>query len=123
VSDGRALGRIGVAILALLFACADAPAPDTAPPAGQGDDLPGTELPPVAPVAPAIIHSPSSVPRPVPSTPARAPTPVPVFNAAPAPSYAPGPPQGPVTNYGTGGMQAPPGSAPNPPYPAGGLMH
>jgi len=32
-------------------------------------------------------------------------------------------PQGPVTGYGAGGMQAPPGAPPNPPYPAGGLMH
>lgn len=37
---------------------------------------------------------------------------------SPSPNYI-----GPVTGYGTGGMQQPPGSGPNPPYPPGGLMH
>lgn len=60
-----------------------------------------------------------------------APTPLPPFvpapgyapPAAPAQNFAPGLPAGPVTNYGTGGMQAMPGAPPNPPYPASGLMH
>jgi hypothetical protein len=42
---------------------------------------------------------------------------------SPAPNFSPGLPSGPVTNYGTGGLQAPPGAAPNPPYSPGGLMH
>jgi hypothetical protein len=48
----------------------------------------------------------------------------PVFPApAPPPGgFAPGLPSGPVTNYGTGGMQQMPGAPPNPPYPPGGLM-
>jgi hypothetical protein len=47
----------------------------------------------------------------------------------PTPSARPGqfsPPAnsvGPVTGYGTGGMQQLPGSGPNPPYPPGGLLH
>ena len=39
------------------------------------------------------------------------------------PNFSPGLPAGPVTNYGTGGLQALPGAPPNPPYPPGGLMH
>jgi hypothetical protein len=42
---------------------------------------------------------------------------------SPAPNFSPGLPSGPVTNYGTGGLQAPPGAPPNPPYGPGGLMH
>jgi len=41
----------------------------------------------------------------------------------PQPMPAPLPPAGPVTNYGTGGMQAPPGAPPNPPYPPRGLLN
>lgn len=119
----RALGWAGAAVLAFLFGCADGPTPDTSrpPPIGQGDVLPGTQVPPVEPVAPAIIHSPALEPLPAPSIRATAPTPVPVFSATP--SAPPSLPQGPVTNYGTGGMEALPGSPPNPTYPPGGLMH
>ncbi|MGH7091830.1 MAG: hypothetical protein ACREFQ_23320, partial [Stellaceae bacterium] len=59
---------------------------------------------------------------------------VPLFELPPPKSVPPLPPYlpqpmgplpptpGPVTNYGTGGMQTPPGAPPNPPYPPQGLM-
>jgi hypothetical protein len=82
--------------------------PSRAPAPQPGDVAPDLRVPPYLPAPP---------PLPAPYVP---PTPAPT---AAAPSYAPGLPSGPVTNYGTGGMQAPPGSGPNPPYPPGGLVH
>jgi hypothetical protein len=100
---------IGVAAVALLLLSprqpvADEPEPFTTLP---GDVPPDLRVPPYLP-APPPLPPPRSVPvQPAPS---------------PAPGFAPGLPPGPVTNYGTGGMQAPPGAPPNPPYPPGGLM-
>jgi hypothetical protein len=111
-------------IMVLLLWAAGATAQDP----GPFVTLPG-ELPPFGRIPPYL---PAPEPLPPPLSP-------PVQQApAPAPSFAPAlppvpptvifvptlpPPQGPVTNYGTGGMQAPPGAPPNPPYPSGGLMH
>jgi hypothetical protein len=83
--------------------------------------------------APPEARTPADVPAPPPLpssaspqlflTPSPTPATPPLFVApAPLPNFAPGLPPGPVTNYGTGGMQAPPGAPPNPPYPPGGLM-
>ena len=66
---------------------------------------PALRLPPYLPAAPTTPMA--IVPSPVP----------------PRGGFAPGLPAGPVTNYGTGGMQQMPGAPPNPPYPPGGLMH
>ncbi len=87
-----------------------APVPDPLPTPGLqlGDMPPAERIPPYLPAVPPL---PAPIAPPIPAAP------------APAPSYAPGLPPGPVTNYGTGGMQALPGAPPNPPYPPGGLMH
>jgi hypothetical protein len=79
--------------------------------------IPG-EVPPYGRIPP---YEPAPPPLPEPRS-------VPVQQAPPpsATGFAPGlppAPQGPVTNYGTGGMQALPGAPPNPPYPPAGLMH
>jgi len=82
---------------------------DEATPRARGfpnDVRPDQTVPPYLPVVPSL-PGPKLLP---PQTP-----------LAPAPNFSPGLPQGPVTNYGTGGLQAPPGAPPNPPYPAGGL--
>jgi hypothetical protein len=42
---------------------------------------------------------------------------------APSIPYAPPLGSSPVTGYGVGGMQQPPGAPPNPPYSPGGLLH
>jgi hypothetical protein len=101
---------LGAAALALLLACAFHAAADEAEPFQTipGEVAPELRIPPYLP-APPPLPPPRSLP---------------VQQAPPlsAPDFAPGLPPGPVTNYGTGGMQALPGAAPNPPYPAGGLM-
>jgi len=98
----------------------------TAAAAGDPAALPATGVPQATPApqpgdVPPDLRVPAYLPAP-PPLPAPYSPPIPAA-PMPAPSYAPGLPPGPVTNYGTGGMQAPPGSGPNPPYPPGGLMH
>jgi hypothetical protein len=103
---------------ALVASCA-------APPEAPAQPLPGTAgsaMPFAAPQpgdVPPDLRVPPYLPAPPPLPP---PENLPV-EAAPAPNFAPGLPAGPVTGYGTGGMEAPPGAPPNPPYPPGGLMH
>jgi hypothetical protein len=95
---------------------------------------PGTTIlnPPAQP--PAIATNPATVPPPLRIPPwLTVPGPAPAAGpatgpASPAPTvvqgqFAPALPTGPVTGYGTGGMQQPPGAPPNPPYPPGGLLH
>lgn len=99
----------GVAALALLLAAATEATADETPPFTF---IPGT-VPPDLRVPPYL---PAPPPLPPPSSP-------PVQQAPPpALDFTPGLPPGPVTNFGAGGMQAPPGAPPNPPYPASGLM-
>jgi hypothetical protein len=124
------------ALIALLSACGTHPAPDAtvpwnsespdSPPARNSpatlppvtdEIMPGNvapdEVPPYQGIAPYRSASPGLPP----------PKTLPVQAApAPAPNFSPGLPPGPVTNYGTGGLQAPPGAPPNPPYAPGGLM-
>ena len=91
---------------------------------------PGTTIlnPPFEP--PGAAANPGTLPpslRTLPYLPAPAPLPAPGPAIAPPRPVPPPPPAplnpGPNTGYGTGGMQAPPGAPPNPPYPPGGLMH
>jgi hypothetical protein len=101
---------LGIAALALLLLCARQAAADEPEPF---DTLPGSvppdlRVPPYLPAPPPFPPSPGLPVEPAPP--------------ASAPAFAPGLPPGPVTNYGTGGMQALPGAPPNPPYPPGGLM-
>ena len=96
---------------------------------------PGTTILNPPPQPPAIATNPATVPPalripPWLPVPGPAPGPAAVSGAAPptAPTvvqgqFAPPLPTGPVTGYGTGGMQQPPGAPPNPPYPPGGLLH
>lgn len=96
-------------VLALLLSGTIGSAADEAQPFTT---LPG-EVPPELRIPPYL---PAPPPLPPPKNP-------PVQQAPPpAVQFSPGLPPGPVTNYGTGGMQAPPGAPPNPPYPAGGFM-
>jgi hypothetical protein len=100
---------LGTAMLVLLLSWTVAAVADEAQPFKT---IPG-EVPPELRIPPYL---PAPPPLPPPKNP-------PVQRAPPpAPDFAPGLPQGPVTNFGTGGMQAPPGAPPYPPYPAGGLM-
>jgi hypothetical protein len=111
--------RFPIILLALLTAGCSDPAP--AQFAGSPDDaiqpLPGQVPGAIPPGERVPAYLPAVPGLPAPSSP---PIPPPL---APAPNFAPGLPSGPVTGYGAGGMQAPPGAPPNPPYPAGGLMH
>lgn len=97
---------IGVGLL-LAAAGAAMAQPSTISP----DTPPSQRVPPFLPVVPQLPPTPTpGVQTP---TPAARPG-----QFSPPPNYI-----GPVTGYGTGGMQQPPGSGPNPPYPPGGLMH
>ena len=91
-------------LLSARQAAADEPEPFATLP---GEVPPGLRIPPYLPAPP---------PLPPPSSPPVRPPPPPAVN------FSPGLPPGPVTNYGAGGMAAPPGAPPNPPYPASGLM-
>ncbi|HXP30867.1 MAG TPA: hypothetical protein VN832_07240 [Stellaceae bacterium] len=112
----RSLARAGLTLLLL----------------AQGGS-PGTTILNPPPQPPAIATNPAMVPpalRVPPWLPVPAPGPAPASGPAPAPAptvvqgqFAPPLPTGPVTGYGTGGMQQPPGAPPNPPYPPGGLLH
>jgi hypothetical protein len=135
--------RIGVnwksaALILLLSACSARPVP--APPVpwdSEAGEIPARPGNPAAslPAAPDEILPERPVPAdippdqfvsPYPPVPAALPPPrlLPVQEPpASAPNFSPGLPPGPVTNYGTGGLQALPGAAPNSPYPPGGLMH
>jgi hypothetical protein len=100
-------------------------------PAGQPTPQPAVEtfswpayhdvVPPderVAPKRPFMSDMPPAPSLPRPAAMSMTPSPIP-----PEGGFAPGLPPGPVTNYGTGGMQQIPGAPPNPPYPPGGLTH
>jgi hypothetical protein len=110
-------------LLAGSIACADAqstvpyypiprePAAPSASAAANGDssDSAGAErrsLPTLEPI----------LPGPDASEYGRAPAPTYAPPAVAAGQFAPAPNPGPVTGYGIGGMQTPPGAPPNPPY-------
>lgn len=123
-----ALAALAGALVAVA-ACRPHPPPPAAPEASQpaaagGAPSPAEDQPRSANpgAVPGFLRKPPYLPA-VPGLPP--PAVQPVFPAPPPPpgGFAPGLPQGPITNYGTGGMQQMPGAPPNPPYPAGGLMH
>ena len=120
-SHRRSAGQTAIgAILLLLVACQ----PDRPP-------VPPPPMPAAVPSS-ARIAEPQPAFSEVPLLPG-----VPRFQSAQLPPptvYTPGPtaptipyvpPLGssPVTGFGVGGMQQPPGAPPNPPYPPGGLLH
>lgn len=105
MSHGSVIAMLAGLLLAAGAAMAQSPA------ATSPETSPAERVPPYLPVVPQLP-----------------PTPAPhVYSPAPAAQpgqFSPPPTStGPVTGYGTGGMQQPPGSGPNPPYPPGGLMH
>ncbi len=120
--------RLPILLLAFLAAgCAGSdPAPALAPVTASGPQAQATGVPTAAAAPePGDIPPDERVPAYLPAVPGLPPPyspPIPP-PLQPAPNFAPGLPPGPVTGYGAGGMQAMPGAPPNPPYPAGGLMH
>jgi len=116
--------RLAIVILAALLAGCGSSVPSAAAP-GAPTDPPDNAIEPLPGEAPGEIPPDERVPAylpAVPGLPAPYSPPIPAA-PSPTPNFAPGLPSGPVTNYGAGGMQAPPGAPPNPPYPSGGLMH
>jgi hypothetical protein len=88
-------------LLALSIFALPALADDTLPfKTNPGDIPPDRRIPPFAPAAP---------PLPQPHN-------APIFTPPPPQPPAVAPIPGPVTGYGTGGMQAIPGAPPNPPF-------
>jgi hypothetical protein len=113
------LRRLLLAAALPVAACAPAHAPvpppvmpQSAPPPPSTEGQPPLSEVPILPAVPrwqSIQLSPPTVYTPGPT--------------APSLPYVPPAGSSPVTGFGVGGMQQPPGAPPNPPYPAGGLLH
>ena len=122
----RPLGAIFGLIALTLASCGPpqrSPPPYFVIPAGPAPQARAAPVPAGAPGDLPLVPPNPSVQYFLPSHPedfeqSAAPVPRP---SAPAPFYAAPINPGPVTGYGPGGMALPPGSPPNPPYPAGGL--